>query len=212
VAFLSDEWDRFEVPYQEPSRWRAPVARTIGILGILGTIALAVAAFAPRSHAIAVRFDALSSRVALPWDPELAPGPEPAPLDRDVRSSSAIVAAGSGVVPAPSSASASATTAELEAERARLAESEADEPTADVASAAQAAPTANAAAEPVTERVAQPVTEAAPRLASEAVPPRVRSAPREANASSQGFSEEEVQRRKDRYEAWLKEQGLERIH
>jgi len=58
------------------------LARALGIVGILGTVALAVVALGPRTPAVADRVEGVSSRSRLPWDPALTAGPAPLALDR----------------------------------------------------------------------------------------------------------------------------------
>lgn len=76
------DWDpdRTSVP---TSRRRSAVARSVGVVGVLAVLGLAVAAFAPRMPAAASQLAHAANRIALPGDPTLLPGPEPTPLDRD---------------------------------------------------------------------------------------------------------------------------------
>jgi hypothetical protein len=227
----SNAWDRPAVGYAEPSRWRAGLARTIGILGILGTVALAAYAFAPRSQAIALKFDAYADRIALPWDPKLAPGPEPIPLDRgagsraadasvsgDASAGPALDASSIGVVPDPNRPATDATsgTAALEAAPAVQPGSEPAPP--EVESPVAPPPSPEASVGSSSEPSVNPSSEAKREIshASSVAPDRpvrtpVQSARSEERFEEPGFTAEEIQRRKDRYEAWLKEQGLERI-
>jgi hypothetical protein len=68
------------------------VARVVGAVGVLGVLAFAIVAFAPRMSVVANRLSVLTNRVELPWDPVLFPGPAPLPLDRQVRLPAAVVA------------------------------------------------------------------------------------------------------------------------
>jgi hypothetical protein len=223
-----EAWDRPAAGYTEPSRWRVGLARAIGVLGIVGTVALAAYAFAPRSQAIALKFDAFADRVALPWDPKLAPGPEPIPLDRGAGSQSpdgsgapALDASSVGVVPDANRAATDTAsgTAALEA-AAPAAPVESEPAPLAVESPVSPDPTPQPSPGSVPEPSAPVSSEAklessqAPSVAADRpvrTRPRVESTWSEERSDGAGFTAEEIQRRKDRYETWLKEQGLERI-
>jgi hypothetical protein len=191
-----------ESRYPNPTPARVAFARGLGVVGILASLALAAYAFAPRSQELAGKAHAAGSRLVLPWDPKLEPGPAPLPLDRYTPAPSLAVRDAVAAVPA--------TSAEPLAPPAAPEPAPAGEPliaTPPLDPTAEAQPGASPSPEAEPSR---------PEAESQAVAPepnarRSRPAVRRTETSP-GFTPEEIQRRKDRYEAWLKEQGLERIH
>lgn len=170
------------------SRRRAAIARAIGVAGILGCAALAGFALSKRSSGAAERVVALGERVHFPWDPKLAPGPAPLPLER-VRPAFPLSAAGLPVTPAPEFSDAAVAPFAREphpesAESATLGTSE--------ASAGSSEPAVGTGA-----------SDGAAGHRDE-----VARAPREIQSE---FTPEEIRTRKERYEAWLRENGLERV-
>ena len=148
---------------------RRRMARALGAAGVLGTLALAVAAFAPRMALMTEKVKALWFDVPAPHPvlPTQARAMPPAP--------------GASAAESPQAATANAV-----------------EPPAAPAVDPPAAP-APATPEPPP---APQVTATAAERAS--VPRRARQEP--------VLTPREIERRKQRYELWLKHQGLERIH
>jgi len=68
--------------FPNATRARMVLARTLGILGILATVALAVFAFRSRAPEVASRVGGIDDAVRLPWDPVLNAGPPPLALER----------------------------------------------------------------------------------------------------------------------------------
>jgi hypothetical protein len=194
------------------SRRRAGIARAVGILGILGCVGLAVYAFGTRGSAALGSYAVSMDRVELPWDPKLEPGPAAAELER-IRPAFPISAAGLPVVPAPEfTDAASASVAPALVEESAAVDAVAPEmPAADVAAQppdTSAVPkTANepavATETPVTRTPSEPRSEASTVERSAAEPDRSEPDP--------ALTPEEIRNREERYEAWLKENGLERI-
>lgn len=209
-----DSWDEPATPVRHFTR-RALLARSLGAVGVLATLALAVAAFAPRIHDAANRFEALAGRVVLPWDPPLNPGPEAMALDR-----------GPGRLP-PEPAISTGPPSEGARQVGSLAPKSAEETpvsppaTPPEAATAVAAVTADVAPIPPPAVTAPPAKEAPAPPVREA-PAAVTSPPREPQwalpvsnfqpREEPTLTHEEIEMRKERYERWLKNQGLERIH
>jgi hypothetical protein len=154
------------------------IARAIGIIGILGTLALAVYAVSPRAPTIARRVEGVFGDVRLPWVPVLADGPAPTRLDwqKMVMPPSITVPPATATTQGPPPTTAPAESASPESAPAPTA----PEPTA-------------------------------PEPAATTAPKRVERQERSAKPPAP-FTSEEIQRRRERYEQWLKEQELERIH
>jgi len=176
-----DPWDKAaDAEWRGATRRRVVLARTLGLVGVLGTLALAVAAFLPRMPTAEGKLDGFANRVTLPWDPKLAAGPEAIELDEaqdGVRLSVAFSAAPATAAPATTSP---------------------PEPLPEVPQAAetQAAPAIDSS---------PPVREQSPPVPERSVAPqRARPEPT--------MTPVDIQLRKQRYERWLREQGLERIH
>jgi hypothetical protein len=183
---------------------RSTVARVIGVVGVLGVLGLAAFAFAPRVPAAASQLALVANRVQLPWDPALQPGPAPVPLDRD-----GPLAARTGPV-----APAALAPAALEP----AAGSRVDNP---ATAAPLAAPATEAEREPpsaaestdrgsdATMSTMKEPAGVAPRGAASVSESRAAEVPAEAREPM--LTREEIERRKQRYEEWLKSEGLERV-
>ena len=190
-------------PSQFPNatRNRMVLARTLGIAGILASGVLAVVAVRAGASSISARFDA----VHFPWDPVLNPGPAPLELDRlpgaSVNPSERVAL----VEPAPVSEPAALSELALPSE-----------PAVSIEPIAPAEPPAPAEPDAAPAERATPI-ESTPRALSkapsESTPPEslsVRSEQQERTAEPE-LTPDEIQFRKDRYERWLKDEGLERI-
>ena len=163
---------------------RVAAARVIGFVGVLGVIALAVAAFAPRMPLVTSKFAAFANRVGLPWDPTLEPGPMPLPLDR-----------ATNIAPLQEAALNTRTIDELP-------QSEASPVATLEASAATPLETI------VRDEAKQaPVSQTAATVSSDERSPRAAVASRKPV-----LTPEDIELREQRYENWLKEEGLERVH
>jgi serine/threonine-protein kinase len=158
------------VPLSRKSLRRVTLARWLGVLGILLTLALAIAAFS----------GAWSESRALPSDPALAPAPPAAPVDR-VNTPPPPSAPPVTVVPVP--------TTEEKLSEPRV-------PTDGGNAKSEAPPAASATAQPTPAR----------RPASDRGVGRQPPA-----AATPVLTPEEIRRRKERYERWLREQGLQRV-
>jgi len=99
-----------ESPQRFPNatRTRMLLARTLGIAGILATVALAVFAFRSRAPAVPGRIDRVWDDVRLPWDPVLNAGPPLTLARSDGLVPLAVRLAASGATPTTSAAPAPA--------------------------------------------------------------------------------------------------------
>ncbi|HSU39301.1 MAG TPA: hypothetical protein VLJ38_07030 [Polyangiaceae bacterium] len=212
----SDYWDdneQEELHYPNATPRRVAFAHALGVVGVLGTFALAAFAFAPRMPFIESKLHSLFSKdepalrpaepvtqvtVTSPPAPSVAVPPVAAP------------AAPEATVTEPSTASAAATAPEPAV--AAAPEPAVATPSPVVAAAPQpavvaapAAPTsAPALASDADSKAAAPSAKPASRsLASSTV----RKAPR----SEPPLTVREIERRKERYETWLKQEGLEPV-
>ena len=122
-----------------------------------------------------------AERVTLPWDPVLAAGPEPAPLDREL--------------PAPVFVSA-----------VEQPPRPASEETASAPSVTPAPPSSGVPAPPP---AAAPTSNLTAHVSSARSAPETGDS--DAPATAGTFSEEEIQRRVQQYEQWLADEGLSRI-
>jgi hypothetical protein len=195
------------------SHRRAGIARAVGILGILGCVGLAVYAFGTRGSAALGSYAVSMDRVELPWDPKLEPGPAPVELER-IRPAFPISAAGLPVVPAPEFTDTASAPAAPPLEEGSAADAVAAEmPAADVA--AQAPPPETPAVPKSAESAVETETKAskaqAEARASEASAVERSAAEPDRSESEPALTPEEIRNREERYEAWLKENGLERI-
>jgi hypothetical protein len=161
------------------------IARAIGIIGILGTLALAVYAVSPHAPTIARRAEGVFGDVRLPWVPVLNDGPAPTRLDwqRMVMPPSINVLPATATTQSPPPASAPA----------------------------ESAPAESASPESAPTPTAPEPTAPEPTVPEPSAPKRVDRQERSAKPPPP-LTPEEIQRRQERYEQWLKEQQLERIH
>jgi serine/threonine-protein kinase len=176
----------------EPTR-RRPRAHYFGVLGIGATVLLAGYAV---SMAIMSETGSRPPELTLPGDPALLPGPAAQPLARESLATDAVGTAS----PAEAAAAPVRPTVEpaapAPADRAAAASALAPTPAAPTkAPSTEAAP----AATPTT-----PAAEAAAAAAQRAATPP-------APAFEPALTPDEIERRKQRYETWLKEQGLQRL-
>jgi hypothetical protein len=173
------------------------MAHALGAAGLLGTVALAIAAFAPRLSLVSDKvrehwFDVPASHPVLPIPPQAPPAAPPA-----------------SVAELPQAATANAV-----------------EPPAVLAPTTPETPPAPAPTTPETPPAPAPTTpETLPAPASttpEKTPApqvtvtaaehaRLASVPRPARPEPP-LTPREIERRKQRYELWLRREGLERIH
>jgi len=190
----SERWDGLDedVRYPHATRRRMAIARALGVAGVLGTLALAAAAFAPRVPLVTEKVRELwstspvqANSVAPVTVPQLdvkrqRPAP---PLD---------IPAAPPVLPSTAPAS----------------------PPALVASAAESPPVlAPVASEPLADPApGTPEASPAPQATSKpAAPKRLVAAPQRTRSETP-LTPREIERRKQRYELWLRQQRLERIH
>jgi hypothetical protein len=189
----SDVWDTSDGafrPYPNATPRRTAFAHALGIVGVLGTLALAIAAFVPRAPWIMSKVRA--------WDgDEKTSEPAPQPPAEVVRQVTSI--ANAPELRAPSVAPPATTVPSLPATPPVVAATPAIEsqPTVGGSPAIRSQPTAQASPAPAassTEHVQAPAVRNAQRRSE---PP---------------LTAREIERRKERYAAWLKEQGLEPVH
>jgi len=222
----SDYWDdteQEELHYPNATPRRVAFARALGVVGVLGTFALAAFAFAPRMPFIESKLHSLFSKdepalrpaepvtqvtVTSPPAPSVAVPPVAAPPAPEATITEPSTASAATTAPEPAVAAPEPTVATPEPVVAA-----APEP-------AVAAPEPIAAA-PEPAVVAAPST-SAPDLASDAASkPAARAKPagralasstvRKAPRSEPPLTVREIERRKERYEAWLKQEGLEPV-
>jgi hypothetical protein len=172
----------------EPERPRRR-ARYLGVLGIGATVLLAGYAI---SMAIMSETGSRPPELTLPGDPALLPGPPAQPLAREPAALAATPAL-SGAIPARPIV-----------EPAALATPPVAAAAPPVSAAPASAPPANSAAG-TTASTPTPAADAAAKARAQwAATPR-------APSNEPELTEAEIERRKQRYENWLKEQGLHRL-
>ena len=209
----SDYWDdseQEELHYPNATRRRVALAHALGILGVLGTLALAGVAFAPRMPFIASRVHSLFSKdepalrpaqpvtqlpVTSPPAPTVTvPPPAPVPPAPDLNVTEPPTAAAAPAAPEPSvAAAAEPPVATVPAPTAAV-----PEPVA-----VPSAPASNVTSDEASQPTPQSAKPASRTLASS----KVQRAPR----SEPPLTMREIERRKERYEAWLKQEGLEPV-
>ena len=229
MATHSDGWDRLSQdgwyettdpgPYSKPPR-RVRIARAFGVVGVLATLGFAVVALAPRMPEVARRANALADRVVLPGDPVLNAGPEPLPLERTALHGALAVstpALGFETLPLTAEDSSADSAAEVSPPSPSPAVADAPTPARPVAEP-NSAPEPNVSVQPSTG----PAAPSAEPNASEASNASVQETPAattrpeptahtESTPPEPSLSPEEIQEREERYEQWLKDEGLERI-
>ncbi len=209
--------DELDVPlhYPNATRRRALIAHVAGVIGVLATLGLGVAAFGPRASSI------MSKARAAFWPeapaPHVArPVPQVVPLANSPPPAAEPAAAVPETVPPPLPAAAPP---------------EQVSPPAEVIPQVVAPPNQAAAAEPVPSTTAPeaaapqanpspgPAQQSDESLTSSKAPVAAPSTPaRSATASSPHARTEprltwrEIEQRKQRYADWLKAQGLEPVH
>jgi len=203
-------WDdnELEAPlhYPNATRRRALIAHSVGVLGVLGTLALGIAAIGPHLTWVTHRAETLFS-AERPAQVSARPVPQVVPLATPPAPETPVVAApelavapppAEPVATTPPAAEPVATTPPAEPAPATLAPAEppatTPQPAEIVATQAATVPAPKALAE-------APAVEAPTR--SVAPVRHARSEPR--------LTWAEIERRKARYAAWLKSQGLEPV-
>jgi serine/threonine protein kinase len=160
------------VPSTRKASRRVTLARSLGVLGILATVALAVKAFS------GARGETGTGQPAL--EPAPAPGaPPPLPAQNDVQ---------------PPQPSAQPVTVLPVAPA--------------VTPASQSSPATPNSNQPPTPPATPPTVETTKTSPAAAAPFAIR---RPAAATESALTPEEIRRRKQRYERWLREQGLQRV-
>lgn len=214
----TDYWDGTDhtVRYASVSPRRVTLARTAGVVGFLGCLALAIAAFAPR---FAAHHDGApvtepaplnarpptpvtDSAPVAPLTAAPAVAPPPAELGEQAPGVTAPVSpptAATSTESAPEAATASHTDAPPAEPTAQAPTSSANvhEPTPVNATPPAPAPAA-ATATATTHEVSTSVSAKAPVVTRRVAEPTL--------------SPREIERRQQRYEMWLRQQGLERVH
>jgi hypothetical protein len=177
----------------EPERRHPRAARNLGMVGIGATVLLA-------GYALAMAFmSETGSRppeLTLPGDPALLPGPAAQPLQPETTGAADVAATATGaqITVAPARATA--------------------EPAVPVTPPAvnTAAPSSLAqTAAPPTVAPSATARPSTPAVEAPAKPQTQRTAPPRAPSNGPALTPEEIERRKSRYENWLKEQGLQRL-
>ena len=226
----SDYWDeseQAELHYPNASPRRVAFAHALGVVGVLGTFALAAFAFAPRMPFIESKLHSLFSKD----EPALRPAE---PVTQVTVTSPPAPSVAVPPVAAPPAPEATVTEPSMASTAATAPEPAAAAPEPAVATPA---PVVAAAPEPAVATPA-PVVAAAPEPAVVAAPSAPTSAPaltsdadskpaapsakpagrslasstaRKAPRSEPPLTVREIERRKERYEAWLKQEGLEPV-
>jgi len=187
----SERWDEAEdqIRYPHATRRRALIARSLGAFGILATLGLAAAAFAPR-------LSRAPHWLRATWSDHLAPaaaptGAQPPVIVQQIPTAHApTVAAPAPPLPPVSEATPPLAARDAIAEPSPAAQAEAEAPVEP-----------SAAAEP------SPAAQAAPRSA----PVRTASSSRRSRSEVR-LTPRQIEQRQQRYEMWLRREGLERIH
>jgi serine/threonine-protein kinase len=184
----------------EPERRHPRAARNLGMLGIGATVLLA-------GYALAMAFmsehGSRPPELTLPGDPALLPGPAAQPLQRETTGAADVAATATA-------AQSTAEPARAAAEPARATAEPAGAPTPAVNTATGSALQPQTAAPPTVAPGATANTSTS-AAAAPPKPPMQRSAPSRAPSNGPALTPEEIERRKNRYENWLKEQGLQRL-
>jgi len=215
----SDYWDeseQAELHYPNATPRRVAFAHALGVVGVLGTFALAAFAFAPRMPFIESKLHSLFSKdepalrpaepvtqvtVTSPPAPSVAVPPvaaPPAPEATEPSTASAAATAPEPAVAAPEPAVATPEPAVATPEPAVAA------PEPAVAAGPSAPTSTPAVASDAASKPAAPSAKPAGRALASST---VRKAPR----SEPPLTVREIERRKERYEAWLKQEGLEPV-
>jgi serine/threonine-protein kinase len=161
------------VPLSRRSSQRVTLARSLGVVGILASLALAIGAFrGARSE---------TRKLEPPLEPALAPGPPSAPVDRGSPPRPPPSAEPVTVVPVP------------------VTDGQPSQPNALKDGANEERQASPAARE--TARATEATRVAQGRGVGRQAPAAVRSV----------LTREEIRRRKERYESWTREQGLQRV-
>ena len=205
----SDFWDGEEeqIHYPNATPRRVALAHALGVVGVLGTLTLAGFAFAPRMPAITSRFQGLFAKEASAQNPAKPVAQVPAaqvqaPVPPPPVPSVEVAPVAPAVIPSaqPSSASDAATAPEATTAPEVVAPPPAppsppaaSEPAASEPAATEPAATEPAATEPAATSTPAPVARSRPR----AEPP---------------LTTREIERREQRYQMWLKREGLEPVH
>jgi hypothetical protein len=200
-------WDDDEVEpplhYPNATRRRALIAHSLGVVGVLGTLALGAVAIVPHLSWLTHR----AHNLFAPEPPaeELAP-PVPvaaAPVKPPVTVEHAASAHVEAAVPAP--LPSSVTPPQTPSAVAPAAATDTAAPSAAASAPAPVDTTTQAAS-------AEPVTPPAPVAAPTAEKPASRAVSSGRRRTEPRLTWAEIERRKARYEAWLKSQGLEPVH
>lgn len=211
----SDYWDeseQAELHYPNASPRRVAFAHALGVVGVLGTFALAAFAFAPRMPFIESKLHSLFSKD----EPALRPAE---PVTQVTVTSPPAPSVAVPPVAAPPAPEATVTEPSMASTAAT-----APEPAVAAPEPAVATPAPVVAAAPEPAVVAAPsAPTSAPALTSDAdskpaapsAKPAGRSlassTARKAPRSEPPLTVREIERRKERYEAWLKQEGLEPV-
>ena len=208
----SDYWDdseQEELHYPRATRRRVVFAHALGVVGVLGTFTLAAFAFAPRMPFISAKVHSLLAKeepalrsaepitqVAVTSSPEPSASisqPAPTPPAPDVTATEPSTASVAAIAPVVATAPAPAV---------------AVPPAAAPAPESVAAPSAPASApDTVSEKGAKSSQESTKPAGRALAASTVRKAPR----SEPPLTMREIERRKERSEAWLKQEGLEPV-
>jgi hypothetical protein len=235
----SDLWDDTDdVPhYPKATRRRVALAHALGLVGVLGTLALAVAAFAPRVPGVVASARALYSDEPLVIQPRHVQQVEPRPANPPTAlpieppppieppAAQAPVAVPAPPAPAtstPSVANSLAVANSVATSASPAAPSEpVVSPPAAPATTATSPAVAPLAASPAVSTATTAPAAAVSLAASPATTPPAASATARHTAparfqrpvqSEPKLTWHEIERRKERYAEWLKEQHLEPVH
>jgi hypothetical protein len=214
----SDLWDDTEqvphylddeVPhYPKLSARRVAIAHAVGVAGVIGTVALAAAAFAPRlSGGVQSLRSLIPNEEPIVVQPRAVMQVQPQPTAAPVETAPVETSAPAAPAPVEPPAALAAPVTSNPTTTAPSSES------ANSPNATNQAPASVAATTPSEPEAPPAAAPAAPSEALVAPAPKSAAAPQVRHSRPEPrLTWGEIQRRKDRYAEWLKEQHLEPVH
>lgn len=227
----SEEEFQHELHYPNATPRRALFAHALGVVGVLGTLTLAGFAFAPRLGKLGTLF--LKDEAAQYPAKPVAQVPAAPPTVTNIEVVPPLPVAPLVAAPEPPSANGALGVAPLDTATPGETNAASTEPSAPssepkaapaepsvapvappVAPSETVAPALAAAAAPsaAADQTHQAAGNSAAQSAKAAAPERAPVVTRRAPRAEPEMTQREIERRKARYEEWLKDQGLERVH